>query len=154
MLREKQMLHRNFMENIRWIFTKNDGGNPYLRMLSAKTRTAQKCIQELKTCRSWTCLVNKGTCSSAKDKKKYSSKKNYYKKQLLQETVLNINMKNKRYNSINKVYARKYQQRVQQSENHFTPWHMDLFSRKRRRYLELLDSNYLKIKEIALCRGK
>uniref|UniRef100_A0A2P2KZY7 Uncharacterized protein n=1 Tax=Rhizophora mucronata TaxID=61149 RepID=A0A2P2KZY7_RHIMU len=28
---------------------KKDGGNPYLRMLSAKTRTAQKCIQELKT---------------------------------------------------------------------------------------------------------
>lgn len=32
--------------------TKNDGGNPYLKMLSAKMRTAQKCIQEVKTCRS------------------------------------------------------------------------------------------------------
>ena len=32
------------------LLTKKDGGNPYLRMLSAKTRTAQKCIQELKTC--------------------------------------------------------------------------------------------------------
>lgn len=31
--------------------TKNDGGKPYLRMLSAKIRTAQKCIQEVKTYR-------------------------------------------------------------------------------------------------------
>lgn len=31
------------------LITKNDGGKPYLRMLSAKTRTAQKCIQEMKT---------------------------------------------------------------------------------------------------------
>jgi hypothetical protein len=83
------------MENIRWIFTKNDGGNPYLRMLSAKTRTAQKCIQELKTCRSWTCLVNKmnSTKDKKKEGKKSSSKKNYYKKQystLIQKTKYTI----------------------------------------------------------------
>ena len=30
--------------------TRNDGGRPYLRMLSTKIRTAQKCIQELNTC--------------------------------------------------------------------------------------------------------
>lgn len=33
------------------LITKKDGGKPYLRILSAKTRTAQKCIQELKTCK-------------------------------------------------------------------------------------------------------
>lgn len=33
------------------ISTKKDGGRPYLRMLSVNTRTAQKCIQELKTFR-------------------------------------------------------------------------------------------------------
>jgi len=30
--------------------TRNDGGRPYLRMLSTNTHTAQKCIQELNTC--------------------------------------------------------------------------------------------------------
>lgn len=34
-----------------FLYTKNDGGKPYLRMLSAKMRTAQKCIQELNTCK-------------------------------------------------------------------------------------------------------
>lgn len=33
------------------LITKNVGGNPYLRILSTDTRTAQKCIQEVKTCR-------------------------------------------------------------------------------------------------------
>lgn len=32
------------------IITRKDGGRPYRRMLSVKTLTAQKCIQELKTC--------------------------------------------------------------------------------------------------------
>lgn len=32
------------------ITTRKDGGRPYRRILSLKTRTAQKCIQELKTC--------------------------------------------------------------------------------------------------------
>ena len=39
------------------VYTKKDGGRPYLRTLSAKTRTAQKCIQELKTYRRETYAV-------------------------------------------------------------------------------------------------
>lgn len=52
MLGKEQMLSWTIMENynINSAFTKKDGGNPYLRILSEKIRTAQKCIQELKTC--------------------------------------------------------------------------------------------------------
>lgn len=39
--------------------TKKEGGKPYLRILSAKIRTAQKCIQELKTCMRETCTFSK-----------------------------------------------------------------------------------------------
>jgi len=35
---------------IRGTGTRKDGGKPYLNMLSVNTRTAQKCIHELKTC--------------------------------------------------------------------------------------------------------
>lgn len=41
------------------ISTKKDGGRPYLRMLSVNTRTAQKCIQELKTFRKQKSKINK-----------------------------------------------------------------------------------------------
>lgn len=49
---DSQSVRRNKLStgDILLILTKKDGGNPYLKMLSAKTRTAQKCIHELKTC--------------------------------------------------------------------------------------------------------
>jgi hypothetical protein len=47
---QDRVYHRKELTKAEQI-TRNDGGRPYLRMLSTKMRTAQKCIQELNTCK-------------------------------------------------------------------------------------------------------
>lgn len=76
----KRVVEKHNIGGFKWI-TKNDGGNPYLKMLSAKIRTAQKCIQELKTCRMMAGLFRQGfqppitNASVRKENKSISTKK-------------------------------------------------------------------------------